>query len=323
MSVSVVMTTYNGEKYIIDQLESLRNQTRKIDEVLIYDDGSKDSTGLIVERYIKDFGLKNWHFIVNTKNKGWKRNFHEGVKATSSDLVFPCDQDDIWHTDKIEKMEKVMLENPDINVLVGRYQKFFDDESKESKKRKSVWELVAFLVDKVSDKEQKQLDGSTNRSSFDADFLQLMPGCCFCIRKSFFNNIEQYWFPELGHDAFYTFFSKLTDSYAIYNYCVIDWRQHIGSTSRPRGRQKATRMKEIDRNIKVVNALKSYVDRKEIGEYKYKLSILNNAEKWCELRNKFISSGNIFYGIRLLKYYKYYERGRAIITDWLYAFMNK
>ena len=324
MSVSVVITTYNGEKYIVDQLESLRNQTRKIDEVLIYDDGSTDSTSMIVENFIKDFKLENWHFIVNKKNKGWKRNFHDGVKETSSDFIFPCDQDDIWHNDKIEKMEKVMLENPDINVLVGRYHKFFDDEStNKCKKKKTIWESTASFIDKVSDKENKQLDGSINKVPFNAKFLQLMPGCCFCIRKSFFNRIEQYWFPELGHDAFYTFFSKLTDSFAIYNCYVIDWRQHIGSTSRPEGRQKSTRIKEIDRNTKVVSILKRYIEKNEIDSYIHKMSILDNAEKWCKIRQKFICSKNIIYGIKLLKYYKYYERGRAIFTDWLYAFMEE
>jgi glycosyltransferase involved in cell wall biosynthesis len=75
MSVSVVITTYNGEKYIVDQLESLRNQTRKIDEVLIYDDGSTDSTSMIVENFIKDFKLENWHFIVNKKKQGLEKKF--------------------------------------------------------------------------------------------------------------------------------------------------------------------------------------------------------------------------------------------------------
>lgn len=53
--VSVVMTTYNGQKYVLEQMESLRNQTRAIDEVIIMDDGSKDDTAEIVTSYIEKY----------------------------------------------------------------------------------------------------------------------------------------------------------------------------------------------------------------------------------------------------------------------------
>lgn len=324
MSVSVVMTTYNGEKYIIEQLESLKNQTREIDELLIYDDGSTDSTGVLVQKYIKKNKLNKWKYIINQNNKGWKRNFHEGVKAATSDFVFPCDQDDIWHLDKIENMEKIMIENPDINVLVGKYHKFFDDDNKNVQKRKNtIWESVALLIDKIVDKKASEsLNGDIERKPFDSTFLQLMPGCCFCVRKSFFNEIEEYWFEELGHDAFYTFFSKLTDSFAIYNAYVIEWRHHTGSTSRPRGRQRSTRIKEIDRNDKVVSKLKKYVIENRVRRAKDKLEILNKAEHWCKLRRKFLQKKNLLAGIQLVKYKKYYERSRAMVTDWIYAFMR-
>ena len=54
MKTSVVMSTYNGERYIFEQLESLRKQTMKPDEVLIFDDGSSDSTVSLVSKYIQD-----------------------------------------------------------------------------------------------------------------------------------------------------------------------------------------------------------------------------------------------------------------------------
>ena len=323
MSVSVVMTTYNGQKYIEEQLDSLKNQSRSIDEVLIYDDGSTDTTGALVTGYISKYKLENWHYIVNGKNKGWKRNFHEGVKAATSELVFPCDQDDIWHLDKIEKMEKIMLNNQDINVLVGKYHKFFDDVNANKEGKNTAWENAALLVDKVADKKSSEiLDGSITKVPFNSSFLQLMPGCCFCIRKSFFLEIEPYWFEELGHDAFYTFFSKLTDSFAIYNAYVIEWRHHTGSTSRPRGRKKSTRLKEIDRNKKVVNLLKKYIKENHVENSKKKEMILNDAEKWCNLREKFLNERNPIVGVRLVKYGKFYERARAVLTDWLYAFMQ-
>lgn len=69
MKTSVVMTTYNGERFLPEMLESLRNQTRKIDELLIFDDGSTDSTVCLIENYIDKYGLENWKIRQNEINR--------------------------------------------------------------------------------------------------------------------------------------------------------------------------------------------------------------------------------------------------------------
>ena len=63
--VSVVIATYNGEKYIVKQLESIRNQTIKTDEVIIVDDRSNDNTFKIVKEYIEQYALQNWQVYLN------------------------------------------------------------------------------------------------------------------------------------------------------------------------------------------------------------------------------------------------------------------
>lgn len=68
--ISVVMTTYNGKKYLLEQLESLRNQTLKIDEVIIMDDCSKDETPELIRKYIIDNNLSGWKLIENQTNQG-------------------------------------------------------------------------------------------------------------------------------------------------------------------------------------------------------------------------------------------------------------
>ena len=96
MKISVVMTTYNGEKYIKEQLTSLKNQTRVPDEVLIFDDCSTDNTVTIVRNFIIENPSGNYRLFENKKNKGWRRNFMEGFADAQGDIIFPCDQDDIW-----------------------------------------------------------------------------------------------------------------------------------------------------------------------------------------------------------------------------------
>ena len=55
------------------------------------------------------------------KNKGWRKNFIDGILASTGDLIFTSDQDDIWREDKIEIMEKIMLEHSEINLLASNY----------------------------------------------------------------------------------------------------------------------------------------------------------------------------------------------------------
>ena len=113
MKLSIVLSTYNGEAYITEQLDSILNQTRKADEVLIFDDCSTDNTPQIIKQFISGHNLTTWKFAVNHENKGWKRNFMEGIWSTSGDLVFPCDQDDIWMPQKLERIMNpfMILEN--------------------------------------------------------------------------------------------------------------------------------------------------------------------------------------------------------------------
>ena len=112
--ISILLASYNGERYIIDQLESLINQTYQDFKVYISDDCSTDSTYSILEDYAKRHADK----IVIARNKtnagGAKYNFIQMMFMHKDDYIMLCDQDDVWLPDKIEKtlfrmkdMEKV------------------------------------------------------------------------------------------------------------------------------------------------------------------------------------------------------------------------
>lgn len=125
--ISVAMTTYNGEKYVEKQLLSLLNQTRKADEVIIKDDCSTDHTAEIVTEFIKENSLENWDFSVNKSNLGYKRNFYEAIKQTTGDIIFLCDQDDIWYSEKIELVENIFRNNSNVKALNSGFQ-FIDGQ---------------------------------------------------------------------------------------------------------------------------------------------------------------------------------------------------
>lgn len=122
--ISVVIATYNGEKYIKEQLKSIYYQTKKVDQVIIKDDISKDNTVNICNDFIKEHNLENWQVIVNSSNMGFKTNFISGMKMAEGDIVFLCDQDDIWLENKVQIMTEIMEDNPNIKSLATTVSTF-------------------------------------------------------------------------------------------------------------------------------------------------------------------------------------------------------
>jgi glycosyltransferase involved in cell wall biosynthesis len=113
------MCVYNGERYLIEQLESIIGQILQPDEVAVYDDCSTDSSVSIINNFIKKHNLLNWHVTINPHNKGWRMNFYDALSNCNGDYIFFCDQDDIWYPNKIATMIEVMNNNPEILVLNG------------------------------------------------------------------------------------------------------------------------------------------------------------------------------------------------------------
>lgn len=121
MKVEILLATYNGEKYIKEQIDSLLSQTYKEFSILIGEDCSTDSTKKILENYKKQY--PNKIKIINNKiQKGHCYNFLNLLKATKGEYVFFCDQDDIWEKDKVEltlfEMGKYEIKNPKTPILI-------------------------------------------------------------------------------------------------------------------------------------------------------------------------------------------------------------
>lgn len=115
--ISVAMTTYNGAQYIIEQLESIRMQTRKVDEIVIVDDCSGDDTMELVRDYANKYPECNIHLVQNETNLGYKKNFYKAISLCNGDITFLCDQDDCWMQEKVKKMCCILEQHPEIGVL--------------------------------------------------------------------------------------------------------------------------------------------------------------------------------------------------------------
>lgn len=111
MEFSVALCTYNGERFLLRQLQSIAAQTRLPDELVVCDDKSGDDT----PRIVRDFaGAAPFpvHLHLNEVNLGSNRNFERAIGLCAGELIALCDQDDIWRADKLEQLERAFEKHP-------------------------------------------------------------------------------------------------------------------------------------------------------------------------------------------------------------------
>ena len=121
MTISIVLCTYNGEKYLRRQLDSLRAQTLPPCETLIADDTSADGTAALVSEYIRTHGLGNWTLTANRTNAGYRRNFRDTALGARGEWIAFCDQDDVWHPDKLERLARLAQAYPRAQAVAGSF----------------------------------------------------------------------------------------------------------------------------------------------------------------------------------------------------------
>ena len=115
-SLSVAMCTYNGAKYLREQLDSIAFQTRPPDELVVCDDQSSDNTTEIVKTFAAKASFPV-HLFVNEENIGSTKNFEKAIRLCEGDIIVLSDQDDVWHPEKLMRMDAVFSNSPRIGAV--------------------------------------------------------------------------------------------------------------------------------------------------------------------------------------------------------------
>lgn len=146
--ISVALATFNGSKYLREQLESIYNQSLPPDEVVVSDDCSEDNTIDILQEYKEARGLI---YSVNDRNVGFTRNFEKAIAGCRGDYVLICDQDDIWLPDKIRilyntiKLKEELY--PDLAGLICSHTINIDENGNEivrTETREKGWDYLLY-----------------------------------------------------------------------------------------------------------------------------------------------------------------------------------
>ncbi len=214
--ISVALCTYNGAKFLSEQLESFKNQTRPPDEIVVGDDCSSDDTIKIIKNFAETAPFPV-HLKINEKNLGSTKNFEQTISRCTGDLIFLSDQDDIWLTKKIAAIEKEFKNNANIGIV------FSDAELIDENSNLLGFTLWDFTVTK------DELTDIKNGQGFITLFRRnLITGATMAFRA----NLREKFMPILPdapgliHDGWIALFCAIYSEITFVEKPLIQYRQH-------------------------------------------------------------------------------------------------
>lgn len=230
-TLSIALCTYNGSKFLREQLQSLANQTLQPFEVVITDDCSTDDTISIIEEFSNQLNLR---IFINDSSLKVAKNFEKAVSLCLGDIILMCDQDDIWHSDKLAKISQFFKENP-AQLAVFSDADLVDEHGNTL--NKNFWSVVRF--------QQHQIQQFKN-----GNVVELLlagnrtAGCMMAFRKELIEKIIPFpiQIPLMIHDNWITIVVAMLDSLGMIDEKLISYRQH-------HLQQIGTRAKEVGKTI--------------------------------------------------------------------------
>lgn len=278
--VSIVVITYNSSKYVLETLESAKEQTYKNIELIITDDYSTDDTVDICNKWIeknKDRFVRT-KIITSTKNLGISPNCNRGAKESQGEWIKMIAGDDVLENDIIEKYQIYVNKNKDVSILYSNVREYNDDFKKEN----------LLPIKKIN-----ELTFNQNDSGSDEQFDILLKSNCvwtstIMIKKSLLKKVN--WFNEK-----YPFFedrplllSILKAGYKIYylDFFGAKYRRHSESVQL-NNKEFLSKFRE-DKQRYFINECLEYFTPKEQKKMKY------NYKKNLFLKKLFNNKLNVF-----------------------------
>ncbi len=302
MKISVVMATYNGAEFLVEQLESIRKQTKKIDELVICDDRSKDDTVTVAQSYIDKNNLqKQWKIIVNEENLGYANNFNKATLLATGDLIFFSDQDDIWREDKVQIMTDIMENHMDCQVLCTDYTPHYVGENAPTAPKK--------VLNKMPDNGDLEKISLTPKSIYIGAI-----GCCMCVRREFYENIREYWFDGWAQDDRMWKLAQCADGCYILHTNLIQHRLHANNTS------TYGKYHTVEKRVKLFHHMLSagQMMRRMLGDAGAdgrKLKQMEIHNLMLQKRIELLEKRKILRTFGMVKYLGYYQEPKSLLVE--------
>jgi glycosyltransferase involved in cell wall biosynthesis len=216
--VSVALCTYNGSEYLEKQLDSILKQSYPIDEIIVVDDCSTDSTVAILNKF--QLKANNMKIFLNPENLGSNKSFKLAISLTKNNFIALCDQDDIWFPSKIEtQMDAINSSGfgEDNKPLVVFHDLCLMDED-ENVTNESFWRLHQF---KASNFDFKKLL-----------LFNMVTGCTCIINESMkFELIKSDMKDIIMHDYLIALIGYGFGNHIYVNQPLMSYRSHSSSVT--------------------------------------------------------------------------------------------
>ncbi len=230
LTASVLLTTYNGARFIEEQLDSILNQSEPVDQVLIFDDQSSDETAAVVKSYLDRHKPANWRFTVNESNLGPANNVLDHLCLLTGDIVFLADQDDIWHVDKTRSMKDYFGGHPEASMVVSRTEPVDSSGQELSPSLRKRARLDKWRIYRA------ELNGDASLELVDFLGHSTVPLHAMCVRRNVLEEITQAGaFPKLsrslGADWYIGIWSVALGIVKLIPHVLVKYRVHDTNTS--------------------------------------------------------------------------------------------
>lgn len=296
--VDILLATYNGEKYLKEQIDSILNQTYRNIHLIISDDNSKDSTRKILDEYRKKDARITTYF--QERNLGYIKNFEFLLTKVESNYYMLSDQDDVWLPEKIKKsMDKLKEENADL---------VFGDLEVVDEKLKTIYPSFGDFM---------QLNRKINKciNSYEVNYLyNCVTGCTLLSKKEFIKDIlpiphnSKY----MLHDFWIATMVALRGKLAYMPEKYIKYRQHgnnqIGTNKISHKFKKMDQVRDLFIEVKI-GVFGSYVENND--KFPIELQELNSKalryfENLKEKKNWNFKNWNIYHKLYKNETFYYY-----------------
>lgn len=205
MNISIAIATYNGEKYIREQLDSVLKQISESDEIIVSDDNSTDQTWNVLQEYVIKYPQIK---LLKGPQKGFCKNFENAFLNCKNDIIFICDQDDIWKENKINIVKRIFELEPQINIVAHKRELFYKEIGDGS------------------------IRGNYKKGVFKNIILSSYCGCCMAVRRDYLRKFLPFGIQIIAYDQLLGLFGEKDRSSYYIDDALIYHRIHGNNVSR-------------------------------------------------------------------------------------------
>lgn len=217
--ISVALCTYNGEKYLPEQLESISQQSMPVNELVVCDDGSSDDTLKILQEFAEKapFSLRVFQ---NETNLGSTKNFEKCISLCQGEIILLCDQDDRWRSDRVEKQVGYLREHPEVDAVFCN-ARIMDDASQTA--QSTIWQEVEF-----TESSQRRWKAGKAHEILFGGFV--VTGATLALRRFSLERLVPFpvHIPRLIHDAWIALALSLEGKIQFIDEPLVFYRLHDG-----------------------------------------------------------------------------------------------